>query len=112
MPRAYGSRWYTSRGLAGAHDMPPTAAQLEVLRSVAMRLRAGHAAPSSRELCGRFGISLNAVHCRMAGLVKKALLVRSGNRSRATQLTAAGWVAAGAYVQPGFRFLPVEDGKV
>lgn len=75
---------------------PPTARQLEVLRTILGHARRRGFAPTIRELGDELGIrSTNGVQCHLQLLTKKGLVIRQRGSARTLQLTEAGLRAVG-----------------
>ncbi|UAW08014.1 hypothetical protein [Myxococcus phage Mx4 ts27htf-1hrm-1] len=83
----------------GAHG-EPTARQLEVLSFVHLHQVAFERAPSTHELCERFGwASTNAPADYLKRLARHGLLTRTPGIARGLRLTAAGKSAAQEYLR-------------
>ncbi|WP_426751677.1 LexA family protein [Myxococcus sp. Y35] len=83
----------------GAHG-EPTARQLEVLAFVHLHQVAFERAPSTHELCARFGwASTNSSADYLQRLAGHGLLTRTPGIARGLRLTAAGRAAAQDYLR-------------
>jgi SOS-response transcriptional repressor LexA len=61
---------------------PPTKAQGETLEFIISYIEENLRPPTVREIADNFGITINAIRCRIIGLQKRELILREDGTSR------------------------------